>query len=93
MTEMPEKTLVALKGSVRKWEKIVEGTGSDEGWTNCPLCAKFINEDCNGCPVKDAGFDGCTDSPYDEYVADETMENAVNERDFLVSLLPKEPKP
>ena len=39
---MNRKTLTALKGSIKKWEKIVAGTGSDNGYQNCPLCALFV---------------------------------------------------
>jgi len=35
---MDIETLKALKGSIKKWERIVEGTGVDEGADNCPLC-------------------------------------------------------
>jgi len=35
------KALEALKGSIKKWERIVEGTGVDEGADNCPLCELF----------------------------------------------------
>jgi hypothetical protein len=38
---MDEKTLEALKGSIRKWEAIVDGTGEDDGADNCPLCHMF----------------------------------------------------
>lgn len=67
---MDPATLEALKGSIRKWEKIVDGTGKDAGSTNCPLCLLFnkeqtntpyeVDEDdnsidgCEGCPVRAA---------------------------------------
>lgn len=38
---MDEKTLEALKGSIKKWEGIVAGTGEDRGIENCPLCQVF----------------------------------------------------
>jgi len=51
---MKMKTLEALKGSIKKWEKIHDGTGMDEGRDNCALCQRFQNEDCDcdGCPVE-----------------------------------------
>lgn len=72
---MDSKTLDALKGSIRKWEAIVTGTGEDKGWKNCPLCVLFNNpnEDheyaCGGCPVVEAvGNAECEDTPYYEWV-------------------------
>ncbi len=48
---MNKETLKALKGSIKKWEAIVEGTGTDEGYSNCPLCALFIGDNCRECPT------------------------------------------
>jgi hypothetical protein len=51
---MTPSTLRALKGSIAKWQKIVDGKGKDEGSTNCPLCTKFNKgaDECAGCPVR-----------------------------------------
>ena len=38
---MDKETLKALKGSIKKWERVVIGTGTDDGWANCPLCQVF----------------------------------------------------
>ena len=65
---MDERTLEALKGSIRKWEMIVQGTGIDKGTANCPLCRLFFEAGCKGCPVeKRMGISGCVDSPYDDW--------------------------
>jgi len=66
---MDAKTLKALKGSIKKWEKIVEGMGVDEGADNCPLCELFFDEGCQGCPVneKTSRF-GCIKTPYNDWV-------------------------
>ena len=40
---MNSKTLEALKGSIKKWQRIVSGTARDEGAINCPLCWKFLD--------------------------------------------------
>ena len=62
---MDNKTLEALKGSIEKWEKIVDGSGVDRLNANCPLCALFINHICRGCPVRDKSKDsGCRNTPY-----------------------------
>ncbi len=70
---MDERTLKALKGSIRKWERIIAGTGTDDGVANCPLCLLFhdTHDDgvmCEGCPVREkTGRDGCSDTPYDDW--------------------------
>lgn len=67
---MDDKTLSALRGSISKWRAIVDGTGADEGASNCPLCEAFYdNEDedveiCFGCPVAQARMIECGDTPY-----------------------------
>lgn len=38
---MDADTLEALRGSIAKWEAIVEKRGEDNGCGNCPLCLKF----------------------------------------------------
>jgi hypothetical protein len=75
---MNTETLIALRGSIAKWEGIVAGTMVDEGRHNCPLCQKF-NKDlrkeeggnygtCEGCPVAAAtGSPLCDQSPYEAY--------------------------
>ena len=66
---MDAATREALEGSIRKWEAVVEGSGADEGGSNCPLCvlADSRNEDggCAGCPVFEAtGEEECGDTPF-----------------------------
>jgi hypothetical protein len=38
---MDAETLEALKGSIKKHENILAGTGRDKGQKNCPLCQMF----------------------------------------------------
>lgn len=97
---MKVKTLKALKGSIKKWEAIVAGTGHDRGPDNCPLCKMFNNENqavpCVGCPVAEAAKDDCCGStPYTDYYhanragdAEGATKSARAELDFLKSLLP-----
>lgn len=91
---MDKRTLKALKGSIKKWEKIVDGTGTDKGPDNCPLCKLFFDStDCLGCPVNNAtGKTGCRGTPYDDYsLAADKHVPALAELDFLKSLLPQNP--
>ena len=73
---MKSKTLEALKGSIEKWERIVDGTGVDNRADNCPLCQLFyeryeldksgIHGGCHDCPVRlRTRRDECVGTPYD----------------------------
>jgi hypothetical protein len=66
---MDAKTLKALKGSIRKWERIIDGKGIEDGNENCPLCKLFYwTVDCRGCPVsKKTKINCCSKTPYDEW--------------------------
>lgn len=100
---MPPETLEALRGSIKKWTKIVDGTGHDAGIGNCPLCQLFHSKcrqdrqpGCSGCPVQQStGRSTCLGSPYEAYEAAMDIEdaegmrdNAIEELAFLKTLLP-----
>jgi hypothetical protein len=101
---MDEQTLEALKGSIKKWEDIVNGTAVDDGPRNCPLCALFHNLYCYGCPVSEVSGDSCcNNTPYEDWCdhhhalmkvtplyvkTPEEKSLAQAEVDFLRSLLP-----
>ena len=96
---MKKEVLDALMGSIKKWEKIVDGTGTNRGRSNCPLCQMF-NNPCQGCPVmKRTGKKYCDGTPYEKYeryywAKDKTDKKklkrfALLELKFLKSLLPK----
>lgn len=58
-------TAEALEVSIAKWRMVEAGLGYDRGRRNCALCQLFRDQDCSGCPVKDAtGIDGCQNTPY-----------------------------
>lgn len=72
---MNAKTLRALHASIRKWEKIIAGTGKDQGPSNCPLCKLFHTKNeldkqcCVGCPVAEkTRRRWCLGTPYDKWV-------------------------
>ena len=68
---MTAATLRALKGSIRKWEKIEAGTGVDRGPDNCQLCKLFwkLPSYCASCPVMEKTEQGtCCGSPYDAWI-------------------------
>lgn len=64
-----EEARKALIGSIKKWEAITAGTGIKKGaQKNCPLCQKFYNLCCMGCPISEkTGYRYCTLTPYEEW--------------------------
>ncbi len=101
---MDERTLEALRGSVAKWQQIVDGEGMDLGTYNCPLCLEFYDGeesgDCDGCPVAaKTGTQYCNRTPYEdlelnmkprETYTEVDVEGARRELEFLKSLLPED---
>ncbi len=103
---MKQETLTAIRGSIKKWEQILNYKQEDKGADNCPLCSLYYyNEHCIGCPVVVVtGRSRCVGSPYDDWhryfdgtnipyskVIDATSaELALEELTFLRTLLPKE---
>lgn len=96
---MDKRTLTALQGSIKKWEAIVAGTGADRGINNCPLCAEFYNDFCEGCPVRKKTKEICCEgSPYVVWSNETNADGLANtplkkklaqaELRFLKSLLP-----
>jgi hypothetical protein len=80
---MNHKTRIALEGSIEKWEKIVMGTGKDEGCSNCPLCEEFWNYQCKDCPVRQAtGQIYCRGTPYAKW-ADMQEEYVLPDGDWI----------
>ncbi len=54
-----------MESSVRKWEKIIAGKGSDGGVLDCPPCRIFYMLVCFGCPIAEyTGKKFCQESPY-----------------------------
>jgi hypothetical protein len=54
-----------MEASVRKWQRIIDGKGSDSGVLDCPPCRIFYMLVCVGCPI--AGYSGkkfCQQTPY-----------------------------
>jgi hypothetical protein len=66
---MDDVTIQAIKGSIAKWERILEAHDSreDHGTLDCPLCVLFFDDRgrCNNCPISDfTGEDMCRKTPY-----------------------------
>jgi len=73
---MSKRAETALKKSIRKWERIVAGTGLDDGHYNCALCGIYAKRTsmfgftCSEtCPIKrKTGKDACEGSPYEAWI-------------------------
>ena len=53
---MNKETKIAVEGSIKKWQNIVDGTGVDEQAKNCPLCLMLADgTNCQGTPYIDWG--------------------------------------
>lgn len=103
-TTMAPETLAALKGSIRKWQNIIDGKDLDRGMHNCHLCQKFAipNDTCEGCPVYTVTHqERCRFPEFDVWHRErlfhllqdtdedcEARKAAAGVRDFLISLLP-----
>lgn len=76
---MDKETLQALKGSIKKWERIVKTTtAKDDGIHNCPLCKLFhstmsknyLSESCLACPIYNkTNVFFCNETPYQEWTS------------------------
>jgi len=54
-----------MESSVAKWERIIDGRGSDGGVLDCPPCRIFYALICFGCPIAQyTGKKFCKGSPY-----------------------------
>lgn len=54
-----------MEASVRKWNRIIAGEGSDGGVLDCPPCRIYYVLICIGCPIAEyTGKKFCKDSPY-----------------------------
>ena len=60
--------LKELDLSIEKCRKIVFDGGKDCGLSNCPCCKKYINHDCDHCPISIQGFQYCKNDEYQEWI-------------------------
>ena len=79
---MKPETLKALRGSIAKWDAIVDSADEfDNGSINCPLCDLFLGEgDCLGCPVSEfTGSSGCSLTPYQTWASHLAVDHGLEE--------------
>jgi len=57
-----------MEASVKKWDRIIAGKGSDGGVFDCPPCRIFYVLICIGCPISEyTGKKFCKGSPYPDW--------------------------
>lgn len=81
-----EEQKKALRGSIRKWQRIVNGTGIDDGTENCACCKKWNHHGnrCVGCPIfQFTGRRGCEGTPYNLNYHGEDIDKDISELNFL----------
>jgi len=67
----------AFEVSIAKWEQLYDLCNQgklvdDGGIQTCGLCALYFYghmDECEGCPIKNAGHMGCIGTPYKDYLA------------------------
>jgi hypothetical protein len=64
----------AFEASIKKWETLRDyylgnpgQTIGDGGSQTCGLCRLFWLENCEGCPIAEAGHEGCAGTAYVDY--------------------------
>lgn len=58
-------TIEALKKSIEKWKGVVDGTYTDIGNKDCPLCSLYIDNECLKCPIREKTKSSyCERTPY-----------------------------
>ena len=95
--------ITIMEASVRKWNRIIAGKGSDGGVLDCPPCRIFYALICVGCPIAQyTGKKFCKGSPYIEWYwhqndahgkmfrkvyCPECKRLATNMRDFMIEIV------
>jgi hypothetical protein len=91
-----------MEASVRKWNRIIDGQGTDGGVLDCPPCRIYYMLVCNGCPIADyTGKKFCKHSPYGPWYrhqmeahgkllkkvyCPECVKLAIDMRDFMIEI-------
>ena len=89
----PKVVVDAIKESWRGWDRTSRGLGNK---VDCPLCVMFITGKfsdnwCLGCPIQQKTEKKyCENTPYTDWHANKTYENALAVRDWIGKLLPDE---
>ena len=78
MTYNHHEVIKAIKGSIRKWRRVIFFIEADDAWHNCPLCYLFLGSKLTDtdfcinqgqkCPIyKQTGKSLCNGSPYGDF--------------------------
>lgn len=76
-----------------RWNPIALGCHKDDGIHDCPLCEKYLNNECINCPIREkTKQEYCKGTPYVRFVnalPSEKYTFIEEETEFLISLLDK----
>jgi len=73
----------AKEKSITKWSLILNGYSPDDDIETCGFCNLYIDLDCEGCPIAEAGHQYCEDTPFIPWVATKSREDAQKELSFI----------
>ena len=79
----------AWEKTILKWELIVQGFQIYRGQQTitCGLCDLYYKKECWDCPISEKiGLPSCLDTPIRKWNSRRSLENAKNERDFLIHI-------
>lgn len=80
---MDERTLEALKKSIKKWENVAYYNGADQGVHNCALCKEFIfgkSISCVKCPVYIRTHSKyCNNTPYEDWIDHQKLKHSLKD--------------
>lgn len=95
--------LKIMRASVAKWNRIINGNGSDGGVLDCPPCRIFYMLVCIGCPISSyTGKKFCKGTPYGRWYwhqnnehgkivkkvyCPECLKLATDMRDFMIEIV------
>ena len=101
--------LKIMEASVRKWNRIIAGKGTDGGILDCPPCRIFYMAVCFGCPIAQyTGKKFCRGAPYGRWYWHQNNEHgyirkkvycpeclrlATEMRDFMIEIVEAKPIP
>lgn len=81
---MSKRALTGLKGSIKKWERILLDGGEERGTEDCPLCKLYLNSKCIACLIyKNNQKPFCRETPYGSWYKHHDDEHFLEEKRII----------